>query len=128
MILMMDFDSETPIYMQIKNQIIKGIAKGTVENIEELPSVRALAEDIGVNMHTVNKAYNLLKDEGYIKIDRRKGAVISLNLDETTGKFKEKMTEEIDYFIAECINRRITQEELNSIINAHYANYFEKVK
>ena len=66
MILKIDFDSDIPIYVQIKNQIIEGIAKGEIDKGEELPSVRALAEDIGINMHTVNKAYNMLKDEGYI--------------------------------------------------------------
>ena len=81
MILKIDFDSDMPIYVQIKNQIIEGIAKGEIDKGEELPSVRALAEDIGINMHTVNKAYNMLKDEGYIKIDRRKGAIVALNLD-----------------------------------------------
>ena len=79
-ILRIDFDSEVPIYIQIKNQVIEGIAKGEIEKDEELPSVRSLAEDIGVNMHTVNKAYNILKEEGYIRIDRRKGAIVSLNL------------------------------------------------
>ena len=41
---------------------------------EQLPSVRQLAEDIGINMHTVNKAYTVLKQEGYVKVDRRKGS------------------------------------------------------
>lgn len=89
MILRIDFDSEIPIYVQVKNQVIEGIAKGEIEKDEELPSVRALAEDIGINMHTVNKAYNILKEEGYIKIDRRKGAVVSLNLNNSNDKFKE---------------------------------------
>ena len=74
--------------MQIKNQVIEGIARGEVEIGEELPSVRSLAEDIGVNMHTVNKSYNMLKEEGYIKIDRRRGAIVSLNLDLSAEKFK----------------------------------------
>ncbi len=62
MILKIDFDSDIPIYVQIKNQVVEGIARGELEEGEELPSVRGLADDIGVNMHTVNKAYSLLKD------------------------------------------------------------------
>ena len=99
MILRIDFDSETPIYVQIKNQVIEGIAKSELEIGEELPSVRALAEDIGVNMHTVNKAYNMLKDEGYIKIDRRKGAVVSLNLNQSIEKFREDLDENLYFYI-----------------------------
>ena len=99
MILRIDIDSEVPIYIQIKNQIIEGIAKSEIEMEEELPSVRALAEDIGVNMHTVNKAYTLLKEEGYIKIDRRKGAVVALNLDQSMERFKEDLNENLYFYI-----------------------------
>lgn len=123
MILIIDFDSETPIYLQIKNQIIMEIAKKEVELGEELPSVRALAEDIGVNMHTVNKAYGMLKDDGYIKIDRRKGAIVSLNLDESKIKFERKMHEDLEYYISECINRGITQEQLCDFIKDSYQEY-----
>ncbi|MBS5951853.1 MAG: GntR family transcriptional regulator, partial [Clostridium sp.] len=91
MILRINFDSEIPIYIQIKNQVIEGIAKGEIDKNEELPSVRSLAEDIGVNMHTVNKAYSILKDEGYIKIYRRKGAIVDLNLSQSMEGFKEEV-------------------------------------
>lgn len=123
MILMIDFDSDTPIYLQIKNQIIMGIAKKDVEIGEELPSVRSLAEDIGVNMHTVNKAYGLLKEDGYIKIDRRKGAIVSVKLEESNCKFKRKMNEDMEYYIGECINRGIKQEELYQLIQYNYDKY-----
>lgn len=123
MILRIDFDSEIPIYIQIRNQIIKGIAKGEIENNEELPSVRGLAEDIGVNMHTVNKAYSLLKDDGYLKIDRRKGAVISLNLKISLDRFKNKLNDDLDNYIAECFNRGISKEELKDKIDEIYRIY-----
>ncbi|MDZ5010271.1 GntR family transcriptional regulator, partial [Clostridium perfringens] len=107
MILRIDFDSEVPIYIQIKNQVIEGIARGEIEIDEELPSVRALAEDIGVNMHTVNKAYTMLKEEGYIKIDRRKGAVVSLSLEQSMERFKEDLNDNLYYYMAQCFNRGI---------------------
>lgn len=76
MILKLDMSSEVPIYLQIRNQIVLGIGQGQLRAGEGLPTVRQLAEDIGVNSMTVNKAYSLLKGEGYIEIDRRKGAVV----------------------------------------------------
>lgn len=112
MILRIDFDSEIPIYLQIKNQVIEGIAKGSIEAGEELPSVRGLAEDIGVNMHTVNKAYGLLKDDGYIKIDRRRGAFISMDLKSSMDKFKEELNYNLRYYMAECYNRGISKEHI----------------
>lgn len=123
MILKLDFDSEVPIYLQIKNQIIIGIANKELEEGDELPSVRALAEDIGVNMHTVNKSYGLLKDEGYIKVDRRKGAIISLDLDKGNQIFNNKLEEDMTIYIAECINRGISLEELKGKIEKIFNEY-----
>ena len=123
MILRIDFDSEVPIYIQIKNQVIEGIARGEIEKDEELPSVRALAEDIGVNMHTVNKAYNILKDEGYIKIDRRKGAMISLALNNSMDKFKEDLNENLYYYMAQCFNRGIDKDEIKAYIDKVFLDF-----
>ena len=79
MIIEIDFNSDEAIYIQLRNQIIMGIATSEIQEGESLPSVRQLAETVGINMHTVNKAYTVLKQEGYIQLDRRKGAVIALD-------------------------------------------------
>lgn len=76
MILHLDFGSELPIYQQIRNQIVLGIAQGKLQNGEKLPTVRALADECGVNSMTVSKAYGLLKSEGYLHTDRRGGTVV----------------------------------------------------
>lgn len=76
MLLRLDFNSETPIYQQLRNQVVVGIAEGRLAPGERLPTIRALAEDCGINMMTVSKAYQLLKQEGYISTDRRSGAVV----------------------------------------------------
>ena len=77
MLLKIDFQSEIPIYLQLKNQIIEGIATGKIKPGEGLPSVRQLGADLGINLHTVNKAYNLLKQDGFIIIHRQKGVVVA---------------------------------------------------
>lgn len=74
MILKLDFSSETPIYLQIRNEIVLGAADGRLKPGEKLPTIRALADEAGVNTMTVNKAYALLKSEGVIVADRRSGA------------------------------------------------------
>ena len=78
MFIEIDFNSDEAIYVQLRNQIILGIATEQLKEGESLPSVRALAEDIGINMHTVNKAYATLKQDGFLKVDRRRGAVIAI--------------------------------------------------
>ena len=75
-LLTLDFSSETPIYQQIRNGIVLGIADGRLLAGEKLPPIRLLAGELGVNVMTVNKAYQLLKQEGYLKTDRRNGAIV----------------------------------------------------
>ena len=123
MILNLDFTSGVPIYSQIKEQIIKSIASGDLKVNESLPSVRNMAEEIGVNLHTVNKSYNLLKDEGYINIDRRKGAVVnSLPLtkkDENTEKIKSML----ELLTAESYLLGMSREEFINYSNEFFDNY-----
>lgn len=77
MLLRLDFSIDTPIYQQIRNEIVRGIAAGDLPPGQQLPPIRTLAEDCGVNMMTVSKAYGLLKQEGYIETDRRAGTIVS---------------------------------------------------
>ena len=81
MIIEIDFNSDEALYLQLRNQIILGIAMSHFHEGDSLPSVRQLAESIGINMHTVNKAYTVLKQEGFVKVDRRRGAVIAIDAD-----------------------------------------------
>ena len=67
MIIEIDFNSDEALYLQLRNQIILGIATSRIREGDELPSVRQLAGDIGINMHTVNKAYTVLRQEGFVK-------------------------------------------------------------
>lgn len=80
MLLHFDFSSDIPLYMQLRNQIIIGIAKEQLKDGEKLPTIRALSEESGINMMTVSKAYQLLRQEGYITTDRRKGTVVHCEL------------------------------------------------
>ena len=81
MLIEVDFNSDEAIYIQLCNQIILGIAMSDIQEGDSLPSVRQLADTVGVNMHTVNKAYHVLKQEGYISLDKRRGAVIAVDVD-----------------------------------------------
>ena len=78
MLLRLDFSSDMPIYQQIRNQVVTAIASGQLKPGEKLPTIRALAEEAGINMMTASKAYQLLKSEGYITTGRRDGATVRL--------------------------------------------------
>ena len=77
MLIAVDAAAAEPLYLQIRNQIVAGIATGQLEPGQSLPSVRSLASDLGINLHTVNKAYAVLRDEGYVRMRGRAGAVIA---------------------------------------------------
>jgi DNA-binding transcriptional regulator YhcF (GntR family) len=118
-----DFNSDEAIYIQLRNQIIYGIATSQLQEGENLPSVRDLAEHIGINMHTVNKAYTILKQEGYLKLDRRKGAVIALDYNKL--KAIENMRDELRVVLARAFCRNISCEEAHEIVNDIF-NEFER--
>ena len=80
MVIEIDFNSDEAIYVQLMNQIIFGIATSRLQEGDQLPSVRQMADTIGINMHTVNKAYSLLRQEGFVSIDRRRGAIIAVDV------------------------------------------------
>lgn len=121
LIITIDFNSDEAFYIQLRNQIIIGIACAEIREGDNLPSVRELAENIGINMHTVNKAYTILKQEGYVKLDRRKGAVISVDADKL--KAIEEIIEDMKVLMAKAICKNISCQEIHDIISSIYNDY-----
>ena len=121
MLIEIDFNSEEAIYVQLCNQIILGIATSKLQEGENLPSVRQLADTIGINMHTVNKAYSVLKQEGFVTIDRRRGAVISIDSDKIRAL--EEMKEELRVLLAKGSCRNISRAEVHELIDEIYEEY-----
>lgn len=115
MLIEIDFNSEEAIYIQLRNQVILGIATANIHEGDSLPSVRQLAEMIGVNMHTVNKAYNVLKQEGFITLDKRRGAVIAL--DENKIRAVEEMRQQLQIVLAKACCRAISREEIHELVD-----------
>lgn len=77
MFLNIEMDSDIPIYTQLANGLIEGVANGSLRPGDSLPSVRSLASDLGINMHTVNKAYRELDNKGIIRIIPKSGAIVN---------------------------------------------------
>lgn len=127
MFLAIDFQSDTPIYMQLKHQIIAGIARGELKEGENLPSVRQLAQDIGINLHTVNKAYSLLKDGKYILMDRRKGAIINNMENMAEVDSGTRLREEITPLIAQAFCKGMKEDELLMEIAEIYRSFSQEV-
>lgn len=118
MYIEIDFNSEDAFYIQLRDQIIVGIATNRFQEGDSLPSVRQLADEIGINMHTVNKAYSVLKQEGFIQLDRRRGAVIALNMDKLRAM--EEMKENLRVVLARAICKGISKEEVLGTVSEVY--------
>ena len=119
MFIEIDFNSDEALYMQIRNQIIMGIAMRQFQEGDSLPSVRQLAETVGINMHTVNKAYTVLRQEGYVRVDRRRGAVIAVDSDRNDTRAELK--KELKVILAKSSCKNISKEEMHEMIEEIYS-------
>ena len=121
MYIEIDFSSEEALYLQLRNQIIIGIATSQFHEGDALPSVRQLADTIGINMHTVNKAYTVLKQEGFVKVDRRKGSVIAIDIDKLQAL--EELKSDLRVLLAKSRCKRISRQEIHELIDEIYEYY-----
>ena len=121
MYIEIDFNSDEAIYMQLRNQIIMGIATSEIREGDTLPSVRQLAQTVGINMHTVNKAYAVLRQEGFVQLDRRKGAVIAIDIDKL--KAVAEMKEQLRIVLAQGCCKNISKEEVHGLVDEIFEEY-----
>ena len=126
MVWTIDFESDEAFYIQLRNQIIMGIATERIREGDSLPSVRQLAENIGIKMQTVNKSYSVLNQEGFIKLDRRRGAVIALDVDKLQAT--RELQEELSVILARGICKNITREEVHDLVDVIYDYYARECK
>ena len=120
MIIRIDELSDVPIYQQIRNQIVMGISDGTLSAGEQLPTVRALALEMGINTMTVSKAYQQLKMEGYIMTDRKNGARVRRNI-EKQGSLSESNKTELRRIVSEARLSGVSVKELKNLVEQYYS-------
>ena len=122
--LTIDLNADVPIYTQIRNGIIEGILTGELKPGESLPSVRQLASDLGINLHTVNKAYGVLKQEGFIRVHRKKGAVINSPESYRAGEgYYGRLRAQLQPLIAEARCRGVSVDDFTGICGQIYEHY-----
>ena len=122
MFLEIDFKSDLPIYEQVRREIIIGLARGDIKPGDKLPSVREMAENIGINLHTVNKAYKLLEADGVLTMDRRFGSLVSGENYPMKDFDSEKMASELGLLIAIAKLKGLSEEEFIDHINKKWEN------
>lgn len=112
--LTVDFTSDEAIYVQLHNKIIEAIAAEKLVEGNSLPSVRQLADNVGINMHTVNKVYAILKQEGYITLDRR-GAIVTLDIDKLEAA--KQLRDDMRRIVARAVCSQLSSEEIHQIVD-----------
>lgn len=121
MYISIDFNSDEALYLQLRNQIILAIVKAEIQEGENLPSVREMAETVGINMHTVNKAYAILRQEGYLRLDRRHGAVVAVDMDQV--KATMELAETLDLILAQAICKNVSRTDVHELVDQIYNHY-----
>ena len=121
MIITLQDGSEIPVFKQIRNQIVMGISDGRLAPGEKLPTVRGLAEEIGINSMTVSKAYQLLKQEGYIITDRRNGVRVKESFAQSLVLTAEA-EQELAWLVSEAKVKGMSRDDFIAIVD----KYFEK--
>ena len=121
MYISIDFNSDEALYLQLRNQIVYEIVKAELREGENLPSVRDMAETVGINMHTVNKAYAMLRQEGYLQLDRRHGAIVAVDVDEI--KARMELAQTMDLILAQAICKNVSREDVHKLVDEIYNQY-----
>ncbi len=119
MVIRIDEYSDVPIYMQIRNQIVMGISSGELKAGEQLPTVRALAMEIGINTMTVSKTYQMLKNEGYIMTDRKNGARVRQQI-EKSGVIPEENKNELRRIVSEARISGVPKKDIQKLVDEYY--------
>lgn len=119
MIIRINELSDVPIYMQIRNQIVMGISSGELAAGEQLPTVRALALEMGINTMTVSKAYQLLKTEGYVMTDRKNGARVRMEI-QKQASIPEANKAELKRIVSEARISGVKKAEIVALVDEYY--------
>lgn len=123
MYIQIEPQSDVPIYEQVTRQIIEGIARGEMKPGDTLPSVRNLAADLGVNMHTVNKSYHELEEKGIIIIRAKSGAIIrSAEERALTPKQLQQIEKNLKPVVAEGMVLGATAEQIEHMMKKVFAD------
>ena len=110
-------NSPVPIYLQLAQQLIELMARNELKPGDSLPSVRAFAADLGMNMHTVNKAYHYLEEKEFIKIVPKSGVIVQPNgLKKATEVERQELAQQIRPLLAEGLLLKLTEQELTEMV------------
>ncbi|MGV8912852.1 MAG: GntR family transcriptional regulator [Rhodoglobus sp.] len=115
MLIRVDPASETPLFEQLAASIRSSVIDRSLAGGERLPSARELADSLGINMHTVLRAYQELRDEGFIELRRGRGAIVSA----TTQNY-DSLSSGVSALVADARSNNVSLAALTALIRKEY--------
>jgi GntR family transcriptional regulator len=130
LILQIDFRSGLPIYIQIVNQVQAQIASGILQPGDQLPTVRALAEELRVNFNTVARAYRILDEARIISTQQGRGTYITeIPPPKVTEKLRKEALEALTQrYISEAVRLDFSNEQITEILHDQLKSWNETKK
>jgi GntR family transcriptional regulator len=107
--------SETPLFEQLATSIRQSVIDHSVSAGERLPSARELADSLGINMHTVLRAYQELRDEGFIELRRGRGAIVA-----ATAHSYDSLAKSVSAVVTEARTNNVSLAALTALIREEY--------
>ncbi|MEO6115098.1 MAG: GntR family transcriptional regulator [Pseudolysinimonas sp.] len=124
MLIDIDPHSESPLYQQLRDQVVQAIADGTLKPGDALASVRQLAAQFGINSATVGKGYELLRQEGLVRTSRRSGSVVARGpADPPTAGFSAGWTDRLRTLLAEAVAHGMTEPTIRTTSDSLLADF-----
>lgn len=117
--LQIDFRSGLPIYTQIVNQIQAQAASGILKPEDQLPTVRALAEELRVNFNTVARAYRILDEARIISTQQGRGTYITeIPPPKVTERLRKESLEALTQrYVSEALRLEFSKSEIRQVVN-----------
>lgn len=111
-----NYQSREPIYEQLYNNVVRLIGMGVLTPHSKLPTVRAMAQQLGINPNTVSKAYQMLEQNGYTYSTVGKGSFVSDNATAISGK-QEEARSALVKAVKNAADVGISQNEVNAVVS-----------
>jgi GntR family transcriptional regulator len=127
LILQIDFRSGLPIYTQIVNQVQAQVVNGSLKPGDQLPTVRALAEELRVNFNTVARAYRLLDEERIISTQQGRGTYITeIPPPKVSERLRKEMLEALaERYISEAMRLEFSRSEIKQMVSDQLKSWNE---
>ena len=116
-LISVDLRSRTPIFEQIVACVEELVLRGIMKSDEQLPSVRSLASELGINPNTIQKAYAELENRGIIYSLNARGSFVSSEIGELRERSRAQLLKTVKENFQEAIKRKISKSDIEALLN-----------